>query len=75
MNRYQAAIAKAKELGAKRIQNGINWDWAEEFPNPEAGQAFVAWLEENGYDHGSYYAANPTSTNDNLHVDGVRFRL
>ena len=73
-NRFAAVVAKARELGAKEIVNVINWTWAKDFPNPEAGQAFVEWLTANGHDHRGYYAASPESNNENLRADGVRFR-
>lgn len=71
---YKAVEAKAKSLGAKTVGWYINWCWANNFPTPEAGKEFVAWLEANGYEHHGYYPACPNAKNENLRVDGVRYR-
>ncbi len=70
---FRDAESKARELGAT-VEGVIDWTWAKGFPTPEAGQQFVQWLEENGFDHRGYYPAQPDSSNPNLRVDGVRFR-
>lgn len=50
-----AAEAKARELGAVDVVGGINWTWANEFPDHAKSMQFIQWLEANGYEHrGSY---------------------
>jgi hypothetical protein len=71
---YDDAAAKAHALGAKRVEQFIDWTWAFDFPTPAAGQEFVAWLEANSFDHRGYSEACPNSDNPKCRVDGVRFR-
>lgn len=50
------AIEKAIELGSKDPANyGINWAWANSFPSKKAAEQFVAWLNDNGYEHRGVY--------------------
>lgn len=49
------ASDKAIELGAEKIDGGINWTWAISFPNRRIAEEFVRWLEENGYEHRGVY--------------------
>ena len=58
MERYRKAVAKAEELGAT-VKNVIHWTWAKGFTNPQSGEQFVKWLDENEYNHGGYYRASP----------------
>lgn len=48
--------SKALTLGATKQSNGINWHWFTGFPNREAAQAFVAWLEAHDREHRGVYA-------------------
>jgi hypothetical protein len=68
------AQAKARELGAKQVGWTTNWCWARDFPTPEAGREPVRWCDANGVECRGYYPASPGSSNENLRVDGVRFR-
>lgn len=74
MATWQEAWNKAKELGATEVYTVINWNWAKNFPTPEAGKEFVKWCDENEVENRGYHPADPNATNPNFLVDGVRFR-
>lgn len=44
----QEIYRTAKEMGAKLIDCGINWDWAVGFKTKEQAQAFETYAIRNG---------------------------
>jgi len=59
---------KARELGATKIEGGINWTWALGFTEEKA-EEFVKWLNKNAFDYrGPYPPSGRNVTYD------IRFR-
>lgn len=62
-----------EERGFAPYEHGINWTWAN-FPTNEAAYEFHSELGPE-FETRGVYKADPESTNPNLRVAGVRFRL
>lgn len=64
MTTLKDASNKAVELGATPYDHGINWGWSYGFPTRAAAEAFIAYLNEQGFEHRGIYRGSAPGTFD-----------